>query len=173
MQTILQQSNFIGPATVDRSEAGRVLLRVNDAQVWAIPALAYSYSFECEDTVLVIGQNDDWYVIGVLKGRGKTSFHVQGDLQFVSTQGSIDLIAPKGISIKSNRITLMASQLSILAKRLSQRLQSLRTNVKNGVTLVAARVSNTVSGSHRLKAGKIVERADGDVKIDGRKIHLG
>lgn len=174
MQTLdLQQANQLGPASVERVDANRVLLNLNDVQAWATSAIGYPYRFEVGDMVLAIGGSDEWYVIGVLSGSGKTCFHVQGDLQLNAPQGSIEMIGGKGVSIKSPEITLIGSRLTLIAKQLSQRVGELATHVKNGYEFVAARFTGRVAGSYRVHAEKIVQRAEGDVKIDGRKIHLG
>ena len=174
MQTLdLQRSNHLGPASVERVDGSRVLLNLNDVQAWAVSAIGYPYRFQAGDMVLAIGGNDDWYVIGVLSGSGKTCFHVEGDLQLIAPQGSIEMIAAKGVSIKSPDITLIGSRLTFIAKQLSQRVQELSTHVKDCYDMIAARFTGRVEGSYRLHAEKIVQRADDDVKIDGRKIHLG
>lgn len=174
MQTLdLQQSNHLGPATVERVEGTRVLLNLNDVQAWAVSAVGYPYHFQVGDVVLAIGGRDDWYVIGILNGSGKTCIHVEGDLQLIAPQGSIEMIAAKGVSIKSPDITLIGSRVTLVAKQLSQRVQELTTHVKHCYEMIAARFTGRVEGSYRLHADKIVQQAEGDVKIDGRKIHLG
>jgi hypothetical protein len=174
MQTLdLQQSNFLGPASVERVEGTRVLLNLNNVQAWASNAIGYPYRFQAGDVVLAIGARDDWYVIGVLSGSGKTCFQVEGDLQLIAPQGSIEMIAGKGVSIKSPDIMLIGSRLTLVAKQLSQRVQELTTHVKNFYEMIAGRFSGQIEGSYRMHAQKIVQQAEGDVKIDGRKIHLG
>jgi len=169
----LQQSNHLGPASVERVDGNRLLLNLNDTQAWAFSAIGYPYHFQAGDVVLAIGGGDDWYVIGILSGSGKTCFQVEGDLQLLAPQGSIQMIAGRGVSINSPDITLIGSRLTLVAKHLSQRVQELTTHVKKCYDLIAARFTGRVEGSYRVQAEKIVQRAEGDVKIDGRKIHLG
>jgi hypothetical protein len=174
MQTLdVQQSSYLGPASVERVDGHRVLLNLNEVQAWAVSAVGYPYRFQAGDMVLAIGGRDEWYVIGVLSGSGRTCFHVEGDLQLIAPWGSIEMVAAKGVSIKGPDITLVGSRVTLIARQLSQRVQELTTHVKNCYDVIAARFTGRVEGSYRLQAEKIVQRAEGDVKIDGRKIHLG
>lgn len=169
----MRLENFLGAAKVERVDGNRVLLVQQDQQVWAASAIGYPYQFQPNDEVLVIGQREDWYVIGVLAGHGKTSFQVPGNLQIHAPQGSIELIASKGISMRSPSISLVAAQLNLAAKKMSQRYDQVKLWVKQNFDVIANRMTTKVDQSYRLSADKIVERAKGDVKIDGNKIHLG
>lgn len=171
--TQLPGTQFLGPARVVRVEGTRLLLCVNATQVWARTAVGYPYAFQADDEVLTIGQHDDWYVIGVLHGSGKTTLQVPGNLQLLAPQGSIEMVAARGISLRGPRISLAAIDLNLVAKRFNQRFEQAKLWVKGRLEVVAQRMSTKVDHSYRLHAGKIVERAEGDVKIDGQKIHLG
>lgn len=174
MQTTqLPVTQFLGPAKVVRVEGARVLLCVNATQVWARTAVGYPYAFQVDDEVLTIGQHDDWYVIGVLHGSGKTTLQVPGNLQLLAPQGSIEMVAAQGISLRGPRISLTAIDLSLVAKRFNQRFEQAKLWVKGGLEVIAQRMSTRVDKSYRMHAGKIVQRAVGDVKMDGKKIHLG
>ena len=69
----LEQSSFLGPATVIRVEDGRVLLSLPQTQAWATMALAFPYVPQPGDTLLAIAQDEDYYIIGVLQGNGPTT----------------------------------------------------------------------------------------------------
>jgi hypothetical protein len=169
----LANTQFLGAARILRMDGARLLLAINDQQAWACSAVGYPYSFQIDDVVLAIGQLDEWYVIGVLHGTGKTSLQVPGDLQLVSPTGSIELIAAKGITLRSPAVQIVATRLQITAKKLRERFEQASRWVTGGFDIVAKRMTTRVSQGYRLNAGKIVERAVGDVKIDGNKIHLG
>jgi hypothetical protein len=168
-----QQDLFLGPGRVERVDGNRLLLSMPNTQAWAFSAVGFPYRFERDDVVLAIGNRDEWYIIGVLSGKGKTSFHVAGDLQLHAPRGSIELIGARGIFLKSNNVSIVASRLNLVVRRLSQRFDDMRTWIKNNYELFASRCTTRVAGSYRISANKIVERAEGDVKIDGKRIHLG
>lgn len=159
-------------AVIERVEGNRLLVALNGAQAWASDALGYAYQFQAGDAVLVIGENEDWYVIGILEGKGKTAFHAPGDLELVAT-GSLTLVAGESIELKGRNINVVATRLNLMAKRLTQRAESLRLHVRNAFQVFAARFSSRIEGAHRVEARRIVERAREDVTIDGSKIHLG
>ena len=168
-----RNENFLGPAKVERVDGNRVLLVLHEEQAWAVSAIGYPYQFQANDEVLVIGQREDWYIIGILTGHGKTSLLVPGDLQIHAPHGSIELIASKGIAIRSPSIRIVAVSLSLAAKKISERYDQVKLWVKRSFDVVANRMTTKIDQSYRLSADKIVERAKGDVKIDGNKIHLG
>lgn len=174
MQTLdVQHLSYLGPARVERVDGGRLLLNLDDVQAWAVSAVGYPYRFEAGDTVLAISGRDEWYVIGVLKGTGRTCFQVEGDLQLVAPHGSIEMIAGKGVSIKSPEINFIGSRVMLIAKQVTQHVHDVAIHVKNCYEMIAGRFTGRVEGSYRVEAEKIDQRAEGDVKIDGRKIHLG
>ena len=73
-------STYLGPARVMAATPGKAHLRLHDQELWAQVALAFPYQLTPGDSVLVIGQDEAWYVIGVLRGSGKTCWSVPADL---------------------------------------------------------------------------------------------
>ncbi len=86
MMGIAEKLNFIpgaayfGPARVVEidEETGRVRILFglardteNIRRVWAAPAMPHSYQFKWGDTVLAAGDNDNFYIIGILGGSAK------------------------------------------------------------------------------------------------------
>lgn len=169
----LEQHTYLGPARVGKAAGNRVQLVFPDQRVWALLAIAYPYQPVAGDTVLAISQDDAWYVIGVLKGSGKTSFTAPGDIEFRAPHGRIDLISAKGLRIRSPVVKIVSDKLELLAGSMYEKFDTARRWVKGAFQLRAGRVRTTVDGTYRVKAQRIVERAEDDVKIDGRKIHLG
>lgn len=169
----LEDSGYLGPARVGRVAGARVGLDLPDGRVWAQSALGYSYRVTPGDTVLAIGRNGAWFVIGVLEGRGKTTFTAPGDIEFRAPRGRIDLISAEGLRLRSPSVKICSDELEIVARSVRERFNSARRWVKDTFEVRAGRSRTLVEKTHRLMAGRIVERAEGDVKIDGRKIHLG
>lgn len=166
-------NRYLGPARVRMVAGNRVLLEIPDEQVWALLAIGYPYQSVPGDTVLAIGQEGNWYVIGVLKGTGKTTFTAPGDIEFRAPRGSIDLTSAKGLRIRSHRVRIVSDEIELVARTISEKFDSARRWVKEAFQLRAGRVRTIVDSTYRVKAKRIVERAEGDVKIDGKKIHLG
>ena len=171
----LEQSQQVrlGPARVLKAAGQRVLVELGDEEVWAQMALAYPYQPAPHDVLLTIRQQDDCYVIGVLQGQGVTSLVVPGDLSFQAPRGVIRLSAGHGVEIKSDQVRITANKLELFARSVLERFTVATRWVREAFHLRAGRVRTTVDAEYRLHAGRLVERAEADVKIDGEKIHLG
>jgi hypothetical protein len=168
-----EQTTYLGPAQVLKAGGNRAQLELPDELVWATVALAFPYQLAVGDSVLVIGQEGAWYVIGVLRGTGKTTFNAPGDLEIRAPRGSIELTAAKGVRIKSPLVELLSGKLEVLAESVFERYEHATRWVKEAFQLRVGRLRTRVETTYDLKANRILQRAEDDVKIDGRKIDLG
>jgi uncharacterized protein DUF3540 len=169
----LEQSTYLGPATVLTAAGGRVKLELPDAHEWALCALAFPYRPVAGDVVLAAGRAGAWYVIGVLAGRGESTLTVPGDLTIAAPRGRVVLQARDGIDLKSDSVRVSANRLELLARSLVERFADATRWVKDVFQLRAGRIRTRVDGCYDLDAGRIAACADGDVKIDGTSINLG
>jgi uncharacterized protein YjbI with pentapeptide repeats len=115
----------------------------------------------------------DGDVIGVLQGSGKTVFTVPGNFEIMAPRGTISLTAAKAVHLKSADVKITAKKLELVAQSIFERFTDATRWVKQAFQIRAGRVNAVVRSDYRVKAERIIERAEGDVKIDGRKIHLG
>ncbi len=161
----------LGPATVLELVGDRLKLKRGEAEVWARLALAYPYQPESGDLVLTIGE-EEVYVIGVLLGRGKTVFDTPGDLHLRS-RGRIEIEGLKGVEIRSEQVLIKADKVETIARTAFEKLVSSYRWVKEIIQTEAGRERKIIDGHYTVKAERIVETADKDVKIDGEQIHLG
>ena len=169
----LDQSTYLGPVRVRQVAGNRVQLEFPDELPWASMALAYPYRPSVGDTVLAAGQGQNWYVIGVLQGIGKTTLMVPGDFEVLAPRGRIRLIAGKGVQLKSAEVKITADKLELVARRVMEQFAEATRWIKGAFQLRASRVRTEVENDYQVKAKRIIERAEGDVRIDGNKIHLG
>lgn len=169
----LEQTTYLGPAEVVRVAPGKVQIDLPDDQPWAQLALALPYQPAIGDSLLVVGHEDNWYVIGVLRGAGKTCLTVPGDLELRAPQGRIEMSAAQGVIIRSPLVRLAADKLELAARSVFERFIEATRWVQNTFQLHAGKVRTRVEGTYRLQANRVVEHAQEDVKIDGQKIHLG
>ncbi len=163
----------LGTATILAVDGARVKLSIGEDEIPAVLALAFPYRPAPGDTVLAVGQDDAWYVIGVLKGRGVTSIVAPGDLELSAPNGSIGLKASDGVRIEAPHVAFKADRLEVAARTVFERFVKAYRRVADAFHLRAGRVRTTVTGAWDVRAGRIAERADGDVRIDGEKIYLG
>jgi hypothetical protein len=173
MQLALEQVTYLGPARVARVAGPRMQLELPDEFGWAQTALAFPYQPEEGDIVLAIGQSGAWYVIGILSGSGTTTFAVPGDLALRAPCGRIELTAADGVTLKSSRVTITADRLELLARAVVESFGRATRWVRDTFQLRAGRLRSRIKGDYSLKACRIRETADAEVRIDGTKIHLG
>jgi len=174
-------TTFLGPARVTETAGPRIRLDLPDGPAWALVALAFAYQV-CEgDLVLAIGRPETdadvegaaaYYVIGILRGSGKTTILAPGDLS-IQARGSIELCATEGVRVKGRLVTIAAEKLETVAKHAMERFTSATRWVKEAFTIRAKRVTTTAEEDFRVDAKRFVAEAVEDVKIDGSKINLG
>jgi len=167
----LPTGTYFGPATVLERVGSKLSVALPDRTVTAVPALGYPYVAEPGDIVLVAGAQDV-YVIGVLKGRGRSLLQVPGDLE-IRAGGRLRLVSPEQLDIASRRITLRSDRLETCVRRTIERISECYRWVSGLFQIVAGRTRTVVEGDATLHAGRIVEKSTSDVNIDGEQIRLG
>lgn len=172
LQETPRKSSYLGPAKILAVQGNRVQLECPDAFPWAILALAQTYQPVEGDTVLAVTHGDDWYVIGVIEGRGDTRIVVPGNLEFLAPRGRIDLVSRDGVHLKSKLVEIIAGKLEVTAKSVVERFLDLTQWVKGAFHQRTGSSRIKVEGDHQILANHIHHRAEGDVKIDGKMIHL-
>lgn len=161
----------LGPATVTAVEADRVRLDRDGGERWARLALSTPYRPEPGDVVLAIGE-EDVYVIGVLRGRGKTVLRAAGDLE-IRADGRVSIAGGAGVEVTGPDVTIRADRFETVARAAFERFVDCYRWVKELFQTRTGRSRTVVEGHSTLRAERIVETATKDVKIDGEKIHLG
>lgn len=163
----------LGPARVLALEHSRILVGLGTAQAWATMAMAVHYQPNVGDVLLVIGNGETFYVIGVLSGSGRTVMNAPGELELSAPHGRIQLHARDGIELRSSVVRLIADKWDAIVGVIRQRCDDLLCQVRGVARWRAKRSETRVDDVHRTQAGRIVQQAEGDVLIDGRKINLG
>jgi len=169
----LDQSTYLGPARLCAVAGDRVQLEFPDERPWAVLALAYPYQPAVGDIVLAVGQGQNWYVIGILQGLGKTRLVVPADFEVFAPRGRINLVAGKGLTLKAPEVKVSAIKLEVVARRVIERFTEAARWVKETWLVRAGRVRTQADGDYQVTARRINERADEDVRIDGDRINLG
>jgi Protein of unknown function (DUF3540) len=169
---LTETKTYLGQATVLRIESERVLLALPYGDAWARSALAYPYHPALGDVVLVVGDEDAAYIIGVLSGTGRTVLVVEGDLELRSS-GRMKLTSEECVEIESPHILVKADKLETFARTVFERAVSSYRWVKEVLQLQAGRTRTLVDGHATLQAERITQQAEKDVKIDGRQVYLG
>jgi hypothetical protein len=164
---------YLGPAQVQDVLGDRVSLRLRDQETWATMAMVNQYRPLAGDVVLAIGDGEEFYVIGVITGRGQTVMTVPGDLKIIAPKGSIDLVAMRGVSITSPAIRMQTNRLEVMARSCFERFDYAYSWVREKLHVRAGRMKTSVKDNYHLSAERIVENARRDVTIDGDSVNLG
>lgn len=161
------------PATVVSAEGRRFRLALDEVEVDAASALGYPYRAEPGDVVLTIAQDDACYVIGVLEGRGVTSFTAPGDLEFRAPRGRISFSSRERVDVDAPQVRVRAGRLEFLVGTLVEKCTSMWQWVRETFQLRAGLLRTTSDAEYVLRAERIEARAEGNVRIDGKRINLG
>jgi hypothetical protein len=169
---LLETATFLGPALVLENNGPGLRVSI-DGDV-ATPRLALSSGYQPQpgDMVLVIGRDDDSYVIGVLHGTGPTVMSVPGPLMFRAA-GTVDIVSGREIRVHAPRVRVQATTLELLAQSLVERVGRASRWVRESLHLRAGRVRTRVEEDYDIAARRIVGRAEKDVRLDGEQINLG
>ncbi len=170
---LLEMTTHLGPAQVTAVNKGKIMIGLPDGEVSAQLALSFLYEPREGDTVLAIGQEENHYIIGVLKGTGKMTIAAPADLELRATNGALDLYSSRQVRIHSPQVALSTEKLSILADSVKERFGRATRWVKDCFQVQAGRMRTRVKEDHHVQARRIVGLARKDVRLDGEKINLG
>jgi hypothetical protein len=123
--------------------------------------------------LLVIGQGDDWWVIGVLAGRGKASLALQGDVAVRAVDGVLSLDGDRGVVVRGPTVDLHAGSLRTFARDALTTLESLVQRVAGLVSSHARQSYTLVEEDAVTQAKTAAIQTEGAVTINGKEILLG
>ncbi len=165
--------SYLGPAEVLAESPASLTLSLRDGtEVEAALALGFSYQPTVGDRVLSIGNEDGFYVIGVLTTQGTARMSFPGDVE-LSAGGTLRLRALQGIEIDGAEVTIRAGKLEMMARRVSQRFDSMRQRVVGLLSVQAGKTHTVVEGADYKRAESSTLLTKEKVSINGKAIHLG
>jgi hypothetical protein len=178
-QNDAREPNTSPPARLGRgivtsvAGAGVTVALADGRQVTAELALALPYA-ACEgDVLLVIGDDREFFVIGVLAGRGKTSLELPGDVSLRAVGGTLELSGDAGVRVTGPTVEVRADRLVSVARSVVETFSSLFQRVTE-VLHVHAREEVTIVDEGSFKQAKTAAiQTEETITINGREIHLG
>jgi hypothetical protein len=166
-----------GPAQVTAVLGRDVELEITTGSAnerrWARLAIAVAYQPQVGDLVLAIGTADDWYVVGVLEGRGPTVLNAPGDLELRAPHGAIQITAAEGCVVVSPTVRVVANALDLIGDTLHEEFETVRRRITGMLEVRAKALCTAVTDTWRLTAQRIVGRGEDSVTIDAPSINLG
>jgi hypothetical protein len=166
-------SEYLGPAEVVSVSAGAAEVELPGGDVaHARLALAFPYRPEPGDTLLVVGRDEAFYVIGVLDGTGATELSLPGDVA-IRASGALHLEGATGVDIRGPEVSLDAGKLRVAADAMVQKLGSLYQRVSALWSVRARDAEALIEGSSLTRAKTAAILTDETMSINGKQIHLG
>jgi Protein of unknown function (DUF3540) len=170
----LRVEDYLGPAEVleTTDEGVRARLR-GGAVVSASLALALPYAPVIGDLLLLIGKGEEFYAIGILRGSGKTSLRLQGDVDLHAEGGALHLSADKGVRIEAPEVDIETGRLRTVATSVVQKCTSLYQRVSALLSVHAGQSHTVVDEASFSRSKSAAILTEETVTINGKQIHLG
>jgi hypothetical protein len=172
-ETLSMTGVNLTPATVIETQGRKLTVMTPQGEAVAENALAFPYQPVKGDTLLVVGQGEHHYAIGVLAAQGDMTIAFPANAVFAAPRGEIRFKAGKAIDMHSPNVRLRAGKLELVARSISEIVDNAYRTVRKLLKLDAGRVQTTVEETAQTNAGRYVVKAKQDVKMDGDKIYLG
>lgn len=171
--SLLTPNMHLGPAEVVQDLGDRLAIQFPDQKTQAVKAITPHYTACPGDQVLVIGQSDTFYAIGVIRGRGKSHLCVDGDLNLQARGGKLSLQSDVQVQLHSPKVSLRTLSFDMIAEKATETFTHLYQTVTKKLHLKAGSSQTQVVNESTLSAGSITQQAKEDVRIDGDRINLG
>jgi hypothetical protein len=163
---------YLGPGEVTHLEP--LQARPDGGEPVAVEAaFPFPYRPALGDRLLLTGQGERYFAIGVLAGSGQASLELPGDVELRALGGTLTLEGDQGLELRSREITLNAGLLRTFADSLCERADSAYRWIKGTLTVRAGESRRVVEGVDSSRCGESKTLAEGTVKIDGHQVHLG
>jgi hypothetical protein len=140
---------------------------------WARLAIAVAYQPQIGDVVLAMAAGGDWYVIGVLDGRGPTVLNAPGDLVLRAPNGAIQITAGQSCVVTGPAVRVQTTALDLIGGTLHEEFETVRRRITGTLEVRAKAICTAVTDTYRLVARRIVGRGEDSVTIDAPSINLG
>ena len=164
---------YLGPAQVVR--AGAVLEALLPSGELIKPRLALAYAFVPApgDSLLVIGADERFFVIGVLASTGRTELCFRGDVDLRAADGTLELSGEHGVSLEGPRVEIKAKQLSVVAERVTEAFGTVLTRVKALLSVHTGESDTVVHGEWSTRSERAAITSKEVVSVNGKEVHLG
>jgi hypothetical protein len=168
-----QTGTWLRPAAVVAVAADSLTVDAGDrGTVTARMAMPIPYAAAIGDELLVLGEGEHAYVVGVLRGAGTMRLELEGDVE-ISATGKLGLRAGASVTIDAPEVQVRSGRMSMLAGRVTQAFDSVRTTVRELLLVRAGEQQTFVDGTSHLQAKNARMLSESKVTINGKEIFLG
>jgi hypothetical protein len=166
--------DYLGPGDVVAILPHEVEVEIRGGQrARAQMALSIPYEPCVGDVLLVIGKDDEHYVIGVLHGSGKTSLSFKGAVDLKATGGPLTLSSDQGVTIHGPEMEIQTGKLQVFAGAMVEKLGSLYQRVRGALNVHADKTHTVVDDASFMTAKNASIVTEETMSINGNEIHLG
>ncbi len=165
---------YLGPATVREAGAGLLVARLPTGEE-VTPAMALAYPFVPAegDNLLLIGQGDRYFVIGVLESRGQTKLRFQGDVEVRAVDGELDLHGGRGVEVRGPKVDVRTRNLDVLAEQATEIVGSAFSRVKELLSVHVGEADVVARGTWSRRSKRASITSEEVVSVNGKEVHLG
>lgn len=165
---------YLGPATVTSTSPAVLQAELPTGET-VMPRLALAFPFVPAegDTLLVIGEGERYFVIGVIASSGRTSLHFQGDVEVRAEGGTLELHGDRGVALLGPQIDIKTRRLEVLADKATEAFGSVVTRVKSLLSVHAGESDTLVHGEWSNRSERASITSQEVVSINGKEVHLG
>jgi hypothetical protein len=173
-QSATPAREYLGPAEVVEVLPHAIEVRLESgALARARLALAFPYEPAVGDELLVIGNGDRHYVIGVLQSGGRVALAFKGDVDLRAEGGVLRLSSDKAVEVEAPEVSMLAGRLQQIAGAVAQRFTSLRQTVTDLLSVRAGQSHAVVDGAAFSQSKSATILTEEKVTINGKRISLG
>ena len=171
--------SYLGAARVVRVAQRSLHVALEEATegettlVYATLALAFPYEPIVGDQVLVVSDAHEFFVIGVLCGRGPSALSSPLGVSLRAESGRLQLVGERGVRLRGNRIRLEAQRLRRLAVTAVETFGERVTRVRESRNVEAGGLDELSQGRWLLQARTVVLKALNGVRIKSAAVRVG
>ncbi|MCB9877489.1 MAG: DUF3540 domain-containing protein [Planctomycetes bacterium] len=169
-------STWLGPATVRDLRGSDLLVQPDDdtrRELLATPAFPFPYQPTIGDRLLVLGQEQRWFAVGVLQGARPATLTFAGDTDLRAVGGRLLLASDEAIELRAPRVTVRTGLLRTLADNVVEKAAQVRRWVRGLMAVRAGASRRVVDGLDSTRCQNSTTLAKDTVTIDGDQLHLG
>lgn len=168
------RDRYLGPARVVELRGSAVIVELADeVRVRAQMALAFPYHCQTDDVLLVIGQDDQFFVIGVLKAQGDVSLRFLGNVHVHALHGMLHLTGDKGVQVHGETVELFGAKLKLIAGSVVEKAERVYRTARELLSQRLGEKRELITGEWHSASERANIATHGTVTINGKEVHLG
>ena len=165
---------YLGPATVVRVGPASLEARLPTGEtIQPKMALAFPFTPAENDSLLVIGQDERYFVIGVIESSGDTQLSFAGNVELRAVEGELDLHGERGVELRGPQVDIKTKKLTVLADKASEVFGTVFTRVKELMSVHTGSTETVVRGQWSSRSKRAAITSEETVTINGKQVHLG